>query len=66
MVAREYAILGRETDNDEYLDRTDSAIERATALIDELVAAAHAPATPDFRPFGDTTYLTLDSGMSTS
>lgn len=42
MVAREYAILGRETGNDEHLDRVDSAIERASALVDELVDVARA------------------------
>lgn len=42
MVAHEYTILGRDTGNDEYLDRADSAIKRATALIDELVAVARA------------------------
>ncbi|WP_122089265.1 sensor histidine kinase [Halalkalicoccus subterraneus] len=42
MVAREYAILGRETGNDEHLDRVDSAIGRASTLVDELVAVARA------------------------
>ncbi|MDL5363299.1 HAMP domain-containing sensor histidine kinase [Halalkalicoccus sp. NIPERK01] len=42
MVAREYAILARETGDDEYLDRTERAVDRAAALVDELVAVARA------------------------
>lgn len=42
MVAREYAILARETGNDDYLDRTERAIDRATALIEGIAAIARA------------------------
>jgi signal transduction histidine kinase len=40
MVAREYAVLARETGSEEYLARSDTAIERARTIIDGLVGLA--------------------------
>jgi signal transduction histidine kinase len=40
MVAREYAVLAHETGNEEYLTRSDAAIDRAQAIINGLVGLA--------------------------